>query len=283
MRCRTSGICLICSEPPVWRRKFWSAAAALQTEVTFALQSAGTGTQVPNEILARTSIGVGVILMRMSRLLSIPVLSAFALAASGAAPAVIPVGPFRSVELHDGGNVVVRHGQTQRVTILMGDSRYTRIQIAAGQRLVIEKCQPACPSDYQHRIEVITPELAAVLVSNGGTVQSVGAFPAWAAIAAAVEQGGTIDIRSIPAEAVNASVDSGGRIFTTSRETLAATILSGGGITYWGDPRVQRTVRNGGVVARGTRADAEKPLSELNPPLAAIPPIPPIPPIRNDH
>lgn len=221
----------------------------------------------------------------MSRLLSIAVLSAMALASSGAAPAVIPVGQFRSVELHDGGNVIVRHGPTQRVTILMGDSRHTRVRVA-GQRLVIEKCQPDCARDYQHRVEVITPEISGVSVSNGGTVQSVGAFPAQAAIAAAVEQGGTIDIRSIPVDAVHASVDSGGRIFTTARETLTATILSGGAITYWGDPRVQRTIRDGGVLARGTRADAGKPLSQMTGPLAAIPPVPPvapIPPLRNDR
>jgi hypothetical protein len=189
---------------------------------------------------------------------------------------------FRSVELHDGGNVIVRHGQTQRVTILMGDARYTRVRLAGGQRLVIEKCQPECPSRYQHQVEVITPEISAISVSNGGTVQSVGAFPVQASIAAAVEQGGTIDIRSIHADAVDASVDSGGRIFTTPRETLAATIVSGGGITYWGDPRVKRTVRDGGAVARGTRADADKPLSELIGPLAAIPQIAHIPPLRND-
>jgi hypothetical protein len=188
--------------------------------------------------------------------------------------------------LHDGGNVIVRHGPAQRVTILMGDSRYTRIRVAGGQRLVIEKCQPDCPSGYQHRIEVITPEISSVMVSNGGTVQSAGAFPAQAAITAVVEQGGTVDIRSIPADAVDASIDSGGRIFTTPREVLAATIVSGGGITYWGNPRVQRTIREGGVVAKGTRADADKPLSELIGPSAAIapiPPIPPIPPLRNDR
>jgi hypothetical protein len=219
--------------------------------------------------------------MRMLRLLTIAVLSAIAFVSSGAAPTVIPVGQFRSVELHDGGNVIVRHGPTQRVTILMGDARYTRIRIAGGQRLVIEKCQPECPSGYRHQIEVITPEISAISVANGGTVQSVGAFPVQATIAAAVEQGGTIDIRSIPADTVDASVHQGGRIFTHPRETLAATIASGGGITYWGDPRVKRIVRNGGAVARGTRADADKPLSEFNPPLVPIPPIPPIPPLND--
>jgi hypothetical protein len=122
-------------------------------------------------------------------------------------------------------------------------------------------------------------------VSNGGTVQSRGAFPAQAAIEAGVEQGGTIDIRSIGADSVTASVDAGGRIFTHPGEKLAATVVSGGVITYWGDVRVQRSVRDGGVVAKGTPADARRPLTELNPPLPAIPPVPPVPPIppvRND-
>jgi hypothetical protein len=217
--------------------------------------------------------------MRTRRFLAIAVLSTIALASSGAAQTVIPVGHFRSVELHDGGDVIVRHGQTQRVTILGGNLRSTRVRLV-GQRLVIEHCKPDCPGNDQFQIEIITPELSAVSVSDGGTVRSVGAFPVQAAIEAGVEQGGTIDIRSIAADAVAASVDSGGRIFTKPRGTLSATIASGGVITYWGNVRVQRTVRDGGVVVRGTPADADQPLSKLSPPLAAVPPIPPVPAIR---
>lgn len=150
----------------------------------------------------------------MRTLLTIAVLSTIALVLSGAAQTVIPVGEFRSVELHDGGDVIVRHGRTQRVTILTGNLRYTRVGLADGQRLVIDNCRPECPRNYRLQIEVITPEISAVSVSDGGTVQSLGAFPAQAAIEADVEQGGTIDIRSIAAEAVDASVYSGGRIFT---------------------------------------------------------------------
>jgi uncharacterized ubiquitin-like protein YukD len=226
--------------------------------------------------------------MRVLRFLTIAVLSTIALASSGAAQTVIPLTQFRSVELHDGGQVFLRHGSTQRVTVLSRDLRCTRVQVADGQRLVILNRVGECPRNHQLQIEVITPEIAAISVSDGGTVQSLGAFPVQGAIDANVEQGGTIDIRAIPADVVDASVDSGGRIFTNPRKTLAATVVSGGIITYWGDVHVKRSVRDGGVVARGTLADADKPLSELSPhshviaPIPPIPPVPPVPPLRND-
>lgn len=189
------------------------------------------------------------------------------------AQTVIPVGPFRSVELHDGGNVIVRRGQTQRVTLVTGSLRCTQVRLAE-QRLVIEHGGRECPRHERMQLEVVTPELWAVAVSNGGTVQSVGAFPVQPTIKADVEQGGTIDIRSMAADAVDASVYSGGRIFTSPRATLAAAVQSGGVITYWGDARVRQAVRGGGVVQRGTRADAAKPLSELGAVVPAVPPVP---------
>ncbi len=200
--------------------------------------------------------------MRTSRLLTIAVLATTVLASSGAAQTVIPLGQFRSVELHNGGNVILRHGPTQRVTLLTGSLQCTQVRLD-GQRLVIDNDGHGrnCRRHERLRIEVITPELSAVSVSNGGTLQSVGAFPVQAAIEADVEQGGMIDIRSIAADAVDASVYSGGRIYTNARETLTATIESGGGITYWGDARVRQSVRHGGAVARGRRADADTPLS----------------------
>ena len=190
------------------------------------------------------------------------------------AQTVIPVGQFRSVELHHGGNVIVRRGPTQRVTLVTGSLRCTQVRLAEEQRLVIEHGGRECPRHERMQVEVITPELLAVSVSNGGTVQSVGAFPAQTAIRADVEQGGTIDIRSMAADSVDASVYSGGRIFTHPRATLAAAVESGGVITYWGDARVRQSVRGGGVVQRGTRADAAKPLSELGVAVPAVPPVP---------
>ena len=180
---------------------------------------------------------------------------------SATAGTVIPVAEFRSVELSNGGHVIVRHGAVQRVSVVEGDLQYTRVRVGDGGRLIIDRAPGDCPRGYRLQIEVVTPHLSAVSVSNGGTVRTLGAFPAQASIEAAVEQGGTIDIRSIPADDVDASVDSGGGIFTTSRKTLAASVQSGGVIAYWGDADVKKSVRDGGVVKRGTARDTEK-LSE---------------------
>src|SRR5688572_11943677 len=103
--------------------------------------------------------------MRISSLLTVAFLSTVVVLSSGAAPTVIPVAQFRSVELQGGGNVIVRHGKTQRVTMLEGSLRYSRVRLAGGQRLVIDKCVTECPRHYQMQIEVITPELSAVSVS----------------------------------------------------------------------------------------------------------------------
>jgi len=199
-----------------------------------------------------------------------------ALASSGAAQTVVPVGPFRSVELRHGGHVVVRHGPAPRVTILGDEVRCTRIEVDDRQRLVIDNGGRGCRHHGRLRlqIEVITPGISALAVSNGGTLQSAGAFPAQDTIAAAVEQGGTVDIRSIPADAVAAAVDSGGRIFTHARGTLSAAIRSGGAVMYWGDARVTKSVRDGGVVRRGRPEQAGSPLSELS---TVSPPVPVIP------
>jgi hypothetical protein len=206
-------------------------------------------------------------------------LTTFAFALSNMAQTVIPTALFRSVELRSGGHVVVRHGSAQRVTIITGDRECTRLVVDDSERLVIDNHHHDCSHDSRLRIEVVTPEISSVAVSNGGTLQAIGAFPVQSLIEAHVEQGGTIDIRSIAADSVNASVYSGGRIFTNPRETLDASVASGGIVSYWGDARVRKSIRGGGVVTRGARADAEKPLSDLAPHLPDIPPVPPIPPI----
>src|SRR5687768_113955 len=117
--------------------------------------------------------------MRSLRLLMFVVLATTVPASSGAAQTVIPLGQFRSVELHNGGNVLLRHGPTQRVTLLTGSLQCTQVRLADGQRLVINNDGHGrdCGRHERLRIEVITPELSAVSVSNGGTLQSIGAFP----------------------------------------------------------------------------------------------------------
>lgn len=215
--------------------------------------------------------------MRMPRLLTLSPI-ALTLVSFGATATVIPVGEFRSVELNHGGHVIVRHGAVQRVSMIEGDLQCTRVRLGNGQRLVIESSGRECRRGYKLQIEVVTPHIAAVSVSNGGRVQTLGAFSGQALIEAAVEQGGTIDIRSIAADTVDASVYSGGTIFTKARKTLAATVESGGVITYWGDVEdVKKSVRDGGAVTRGRAGDVDKPLPEFGPDLPAIPPLPALP------
>jgi hypothetical protein len=93
-------------------------------------------------------------------------------------------------------------------------------------------------------------------MAHGGSLQTLGAFPDQQSIEAHVEQGGTIDIRSLAAGRVVASVYSGGRIFTNPGKVLDATVEWGGIVMYWGDVEdVRRSVRHGGVVTRGTAED----------------------------
>jgi hypothetical protein len=47
---------------------------------------------------------------------------------------------------------------------------------------------------------------------------------------------------------------------------LSASVVNGGQITYWGDARIESSVRHGGAVTKGTAAEADRPLSELSPP-----------------
>ena len=219
--------------------------------------------------------------MKTSRLLAIVAVSTIAIASSMAAQTVIPIGEFQSVETRNGAHVLVRHGNTQRVSILTGDARCASIRLADEQRLLIKKLH-GCGRNQRLQIEIITPALSALAVSNGGTLQTVSAFPAIAEIDAAVDNGGTLDIRSIRADAVHASVEQGGRILTHPRSELMAAVVHGGSITYWGDVRVRKSVLHGGVVQRGTPADVDKPLSDfghsVRPPIAPVPPVAPVPP-----
>ena len=173
------------------------------------------------------------------------------------------------------------HGQSQGVTLLKGDPEQASITIRDDGRLVIDRCPTHCPRNHDFEVEVVTPALGAVAVAEGGTIQTRGEFPPQPEIGVAVSQGGTIDIRSMPVANVTASVYSGGRIFSRPGTALSANVEQGGNITYWGDAVVKSSVRYGGVVVRGTAADADKLLAELMGPefVEPIAPIPPVPPV----
>lgn len=203
-------------------------------------------------------------------------------AIAAAEPTTVKLASFDAVELRDGGSVVVRHGPVRRATFRRGSPRYSSAEVSDG-RLIITSCARPCPSDYDLEVEVATPELAAVAVANGGSIEVQGAFPPQSTLAVAVEQGGALDVRALAADEVTAAVHSGGWILTRPRLSLLASVADGGVITYWGEPQVQSAVEHGGNVGRGSAADAQRPLEDLKPrlpaplPLPAVSPVPAVP------
>ena len=198
-------------------------------------------------------------------------------AAAQSEPMSVAIAPFRSVELRNGGHAILRHGPTQRVTFLKGSPDDTRVTVARGGELVIEKGKSTSARRYELEIEILTPELDHVTVAHGGTIQSRGSFPRQAEIVVTVDNGGTIDVRSMSPGSVNASVLSGGRILVKPLTAMAARVVAGGNITYWGDARVTESIEHGGVITRGDPTEADQPLSEVSPATAPVPPANPLP------
>jgi hypothetical protein len=188
----------------------------------------------------------------------------FLVAVPVGAQTAIRVAPFRSVELHSGGEVILRHGSNQRVTLLKGDADCARVTTDGVGRLVIDKYSAQCHRKYDLQVEVVAPQFADVAVNDGGHISSVGYFPRQPAIRTAVRNGGSVDVRRIPADKVVASVAQGGRILVTPQTVLTASVANGGLITYWGEPRVEKSVQNGGAINKGTATDFHEPISEAS-------------------
>jgi len=171
-----------------------------------------------------------------------------------AAQTGVPVGEFDAIELIGGGHVVIRHGSTHRVTLLRGDLQTSSIALGSGRgndrSLEIRACRRSC-RDYDLRVEIVTPDVEALAVTGGGTIDLEGPFPAQRSVALAVTGGGDIDARQLGAADVAAAVHGGGMIRTRPRSNLAASVSGGGAIVYSGDPEVTSSVQGGGSVSRG--------------------------------
>jgi hypothetical protein len=206
--------------------------------------------------------------------------SAFLLALPGLgrAQTLIPVAVFRSVTLQNGGQVIVRHGTRQQVTVLKGSADCVVATIADGERLIIDH-RHGCTERHGITVEIVTPEIDGLAVTDGGTIRTTGNFPRQTDIAVAVEDGGTVDVRSMVVDRVTAAVHDGGRIMTQAEDALTASVARGGAVTYWGSPRVTSAVDGGGVIARGKAGDLDKPLDEFGGTNAPATPVPPVAPV----
>jgi hypothetical protein len=200
--------------------------------------------------------------LRMSsRMTAIAVLCAATLNAAGALAAQdVAVPAFRSVAARNGAHVVLRHGEQRRVTIIRGNTTTSVIRVEEKDRLVIDRCPDGCSRDYRLEVEIVAPEITGLSVSDGGRFRCVGTFPSQADVAAAVSNGGVLDLRAMNANDVSAAIHQGGRILTTPRQALSAAIAQGGVITYWGNPDVSQSIEHGGAVSRGKPADRDRPL-----------------------
>jgi hypothetical protein len=178
----------------------------------------------------------------------------FALALVASVPAVaselVPVPHFNSVELRGGGAVSVVRGP-ERVTILEGSSRFTRIDVDRNGTLKIDVCNDECPHNYRLRVQIQSPRVPAMAVDGGGAIDVASGFGAVRALTLAVNGGGRIDTRAVDAGDVTAAVNGGGELFVRARSGLTGAVRGGGVIRYWGNPAVTSAIDGGGAIRPG--------------------------------
>ena len=134
--------------------------------------------------------------------------------------------------------------------------------VTAGGVLVIDEKRIGRGKKTRTETEIQVPNLQSVSLSNGGWIRSTGSFARQTDLDVDVSHGGTVDVRSMNADRVTASVEQGGRILTVPQQQLFATVQQGGVIIYWGDARVESSVQHGGDVQKGIAAEKTLPLHE---------------------
>ena len=164
----------------------------------------------------------------------------------------VAVPAFRSVDLRGGGHIVVVPGAAQRVTLVEGNSRLTRMSVDRRGRLTIDGCRNNCPRSYKLRIEIRSPRMPDVAISGGGSVRAAPGFRAQDNISAAIHGGGKIDLRALDSRAASIAVVGGGEVLVRARASLSAVVTGGGAIRYWGNPQVSSVIRGGGWISRGS-------------------------------
>ena len=182
----------------------------------------------------------------LALLLTLPALPAFA----GTA---VPLAPFHAIDMHGGGDVVLKYGAQQRVTILEGSLQYSRLAVANGT-LDVSACESwwRCPHDYSFKVEIETPSLSAIAVHGGGDLTTEGAFPRQDNMSLDIHGGGDADVRAIPVRSASVSVHGGGDLKVTATDVLNGAVEGGGDVTYWGHPRqVSVATHGGGEVSSG--------------------------------
>lgn len=160
----------------------------------------------------------------------------------------VPVPAFQSVELRGGGDVVVRPGPVQRVTLINGSTQFTGFRVMQDGQLRIDACNERCPQHYALRIEIVSPHAPDLAIQGGGTITAEPGFAPQSQLSAAVDGGGRIDARSVAARSFNAAINGGGKIFAGRSSVLSAAVNGGGEVRYAGNPEVSSAIHGGGNV-----------------------------------
>jgi hypothetical protein len=182
------------------------------------------------------------------------VLPLFALPIFASAPALateqVAVPAFRSLELRGGGQVTIRPGPVQRITLIEGSSRITRFRVERDGQLKVDVCDNNCPRNYRLRIDVESPHVPDVAIAGGGSIQAVGNFAPQRQLSAAIKGGGKIDVLAVQAANVHSAIHGGGQISVRASASLAAAVNGGGHIRYAGNPQLSSAINGGGSVDR---------------------------------
>lgn len=173
-----------------------------------------------------------------------------AIAAPAMASESVSVPTFRSIQLRGGGEVTVRPGPVQRVTIIEGSAAVTRFRVERGDQLRIDVCDRNCPRHYRLRIDIQSPSAPNLGIDGGGLIRAAGGFGPQRQLSAAIRGGGKIDALAVPASDVSAAVHGGGLISVRARSSLTAAVNGGGEIRYSGSPRITSAINGGGAVHR---------------------------------
>jgi hypothetical protein len=177
---------------------------------------------------------------------------AFVASAPVLAAEVVPVPNFRAVELRGGGEVQLRPGPVQRVTIVEGSSQFTTMRVDRQGKLRIDACNNNCPHQYRLRILIEGPAMPPTLaVSGGGSMTAAPGFAEARELTLAVSGGGVIDTRAALSKVVTAAVNGGGQISARPHDVLTAAVNGGGEIRYLGNPAVTSAIQGGGIVRPG--------------------------------
>jgi hypothetical protein len=174
-----------------------------------------------------------------------------AVSAPALAVETVPVPRFNAVELRGGGEVTLREGPVQRVTLLEGSTQFTGIRVEREDKLRIDACNERCPPQYRLRVLIESPRIPRTLAVSGGGKIMATSGGVERELTLAVSGGGVIDTTAVASDVVTAAVNGGGRINTRPRNVLTAAVNGGGEVRYWGNPAVTTAVHGGGTIRPG--------------------------------